>query len=415
LPDYNFNSGDAFVMNAVGIDVSKGKSTVAVLRPFGEVVASPFDVAHTGSDLTALVDFLKKLRGETKVVMEATGNYFEPIARYLHEQNIFVSVVNPVLISDFGGNTLRKPKTDKKDSLKIASYALSYWVDLKEYVPQKDLRKSLKLLNRQYQHASKLKTMMNNNLISLLDLTYPGINKLFTSPPRDSDGHEKWVDFVLSFPHCDMISKLTIKAFSRKYKKWCNNNSYHFTETACKKIYDFSKDCISGVPSEESTVFAVIQAATMLNSATEYCHAIQLEMNRAAAQLPEYDTVMSMYGVGKAVGPQLIAEIGDPRRFHSRKAITAYFGYDSEDDDSGQKISKTNPMTKKGSGALRRTIFIIMQVLLQTKPVDNPVYDFLIKKQSEGKHYYSYMNAAANKFLRIYYARVKEVLIAAEP
>lgn len=402
-------------MNAVGIDVSKGKSTVAVLRPFGEVVASPFDVAHTGSDLKALADFVKKLRGETKVVMEATGNYYEPIARYLHEQSIFVSVVNPVLISDFGGNTLRKPKTDKKDSLKIASYALSYWVELKEYVPQEDLRKSLKLLNRQYQHASKLKTMMNNNLISLLDLTYPGINKLFTSPARESDGHEKWVDFVLAFPHCDMISKLTIKAFSRKYKKWCNSNSYYFTEAACERIYDFSKDCISGIPSEKSTVFAAIQAAKMLNSATENCHTIQLEMNRAAAQLPEYDTVMSMYGVGKAVGPQLIAEIGDPRRFHSRKAITAYFGYDSEDDDSGQKISKTNPMTKKGSGALRRTLFIIMQVLLKTKPVDNPVYDFLIKKQSEGKHYYSYMNAAANKFLRIYYARVKQVLVAAEP
>lgn len=75
--------------------------------------------------------------------MEATGNYFESIARYLHEQNIFVSVVNPVLISDFGGNTLRKPKTDKKDSVKIASYALTYWLDLKEYTPQEDLRKSL--------------------------------------------------------------------------------------------------------------------------------------------------------------------------------------------------------------------------------------------------------------------------------
>ena len=43
-------------MNAVGIDVSKGKSTVAVLRPYGEVVVSPFDVAHTGSDLRALAD-----------------------------------------------------------------------------------------------------------------------------------------------------------------------------------------------------------------------------------------------------------------------------------------------------------------------------------------------------------------------
>ena len=401
-------------MNAVGIDVSKGKSTVAVLRPFGEVVASPFDVAHTGSDLKILADFIKKLLGESKVVMEATGNYYEPIARYLHEQNIFVSVVNPVLISDFGGNTLRKPKTDKKDSLKIASFALTYWLELKKYVPQEDLRKSLKLLNRQYQQASKLKTMMNNNLISLLDLTFPGINKLFTSSSRESDGHEKWVDFVLAFPHCDMISKLTIKAFSKKYKKWCASNSYYFTEGACERIYDYSKDCISSVSLEESTAFAVIQAAKMLNSAIENCHAIQLEMNRIAAQLPEYDTVMSMYGVGKSVGPQLIAEIGDTRRFHSRKAITAYFGYDSENNDSGKKVSISNPMTKKGSGALRRTLFIIMQVLLQTKPIDNPVYDFLIKKQSEGKHYYSYMNAAANKFLRIYYARVKEVLIATD-
>ncbi len=401
-------------MNAVGIDVSKGRSTVAVLNSSKDVVALPFDIYHTGSDLKVLADFIKELHGETKVVMEATGNYYETIARYLHEQNIFVSVVNPVLISDFGGNTLRKPKTDKKDSLKIASYALSYWYDLKEYVPQEDLRKSLKLLNRQYQQASKLKTMMNNNLISLLDLTFPGINKLFTSPSRESDGHEKWADFVLAFPHCEMISKLTIKAFSKKYKKWCTGNSYYFTEASCEKIYDFAKDCISSVSPTESTVFAVIQAARMLNSAIENCHAIQLEMNRVAAQLPEYDTVMSMYGVGKAVGPQLIAEIGDPRRFHSRKAITAYFGYDSESNDSGQKVSKSNAMTKKGASALRRTLFIIMQVLLQTKPVDNPVYDFLIKKQSEGKHYYSYMNAAANKFLRIYYARVKEVLTAAE-
>ena len=401
-------------MNAVGIDVSKGKSTVAVLRPYGEVVASPFDVAHTGSDLRALADLIKKLPGETKVVMEATGNYYESIARCLHEQNIFVSVVNPVLISDFGGNTLRKPKTDKKDSVKIASYALNYWLDLREYTPQEDLRKSLKLLNRQYQQSIKLKTMMNNNLISLLDLTFPGINKLFTSPSRESDGHEKWVDFVLEFPHCDMISKLTIKSFTRKHMKWCSNNSYYFTESSCEKIYAFAKECVSSVSSDEAIVFSVVQAAKMLVSATENCHAIQTEMNRVASKLPEYDTVMNMYGVGKAVGPQIMAEIGDPRRFHSRKAITAYFGYDSENNDSGQKTTRSNPMTKKGSGVLRRTLFIIMQVLLKTKPQDNPVYDFLIKKQSEGKHYYSYMNAAANKFLRIYYAKVKEVLHTTE-
>ena len=38
-------------MNAAGIDVSKGKSMVAVFRPFNEMVAKPFKVRHTGSEL----------------------------------------------------------------------------------------------------------------------------------------------------------------------------------------------------------------------------------------------------------------------------------------------------------------------------------------------------------------------------
>ena len=51
-----------------------------------------------------------------------------------------------------------------------------------------------------------------------------------------------------------------------------------------------------------------------------------------------------------------------------------------------------------------------MKVLLITKPTDNPVYEFIDKKRSEGKNYYSYMTAASAKFLRIYYAKVNEVL-----
>ena len=54
-------------MNSVGIDISKGRSTVAVMRPFGEVVISPFEVHHTDSELSALARRLKSLNGETRV------------------------------------------------------------------------------------------------------------------------------------------------------------------------------------------------------------------------------------------------------------------------------------------------------------------------------------------------------------
>lgn len=397
-------------MNAVGIDVSKGKSTIAILQPHGIVVATPYDVPHTGSDLKALAAAIKKLRGETRVVMEATGNYYEPIARFLHEQGIFVSVVNPMLISDFGGNTLRKPKTDQKDAVKLALYTLTYWLDLKQYQPQEDLRKALKMLNRQHTQAIKVQTMLNNNLISQLDLTFPGINKMFTSHAREKDGHLKWVDFVQEFPHSDKVAKLTPSVFMKKYQRWCEKNGYYYRSAKAEEIHAFARETVSAVSADDSILLIVRQAATLLIAALENASKLQAEMNRIAAMLPEYETVMNLYGVGDKIGPQLMAEIGDTRRFHSRKAITAYFGYDSENDDSGQRQSKSNPITKKGPSALRRTLFTIMLVLIQNQPADNPVYQFPDRKRAEGKHYYCYMTAAANKFLRIYYAKVNEVL-----
>ena len=103
---------------------------------------------------------------------------------------------------------MRKVKTDKKDALKLASFALDKWIDLREYIPAEDIRKTLKILNKQYIQYNKLLVMQKNNLISLLDNVFPKANTLFTSPQRASDGHEKWVDFILKFWHIDCVSKL---------------------------------------------------------------------------------------------------------------------------------------------------------------------------------------------------------------
>ena len=52
-------------------------------------------------------------------------------------------------------------------------------------------------------------------------------------------------------------------------------------------------------------------------------------MQSLAASLPEYPVVMEMFGVGPALGPQLMAEIGDVRRFHSKKSLVAFAGIDA--------------------------------------------------------------------------------------
>lgn len=133
-------------MNAVGIDVSKGKSTVAIMRPFGEVVAEPFEVSHTDADLRKLACFLEKLPGKTRIVMEYTGSYWQPIAKVLHDAGLFVSAVNALLIYKYGNNSIRKGKTDKLDALKIANYCLDRWTDLERYAPADQIRQTLKTL-----------------------------------------------------------------------------------------------------------------------------------------------------------------------------------------------------------------------------------------------------------------------------
>ena len=395
------------MLNAVGIDVSKGRSTVAVLQPGGVVIRKPFDVYHNQSDLNDLTSYIKSLGGDTKVVLECTGRYHRPVVDALHRAGIFVSAVNPHLIKNFGNNTIRKVKTDPADAKKIARYTLDNWHELREYSDMDATREQLKTMNTQFDFFMKQKTAAKSNLIALLDQTYPGVNNLFESPVR-SDGSEKWVDFAYSFWHVDCVRNISFNAFKDRYKAFCKKHGYIFSEAKAELIYSSAKDLIAPLPKNNVYKDLIRCSIKQLNLESEHVEKLRSDMNTLASQLPEYPVVMSMYGVGTTFGPQLMAEIGDVMRFTHREALTAFAGVDPGRDDSGQRVSKSVQASKCGPARLRKTLFLIMSCLLQNMPEDDPVYRFLDKKRSEGKEYYVYMTAGANKFLRIYYGKVKE-------
>ncbi|EOS40890.1 hypothetical protein C809_03788 [Lachnospiraceae bacterium MD335] len=398
-------------MNAVGIDVSKGKSTVTIRRPGDIVVMSPRDIPHTQSAINDLIAQIKELDGDTKVCMEHTGRYYEPVAAWLSDAGIFVSAVNPMLIKEFGDDSLRSPKTDKADSKKIARYTLDRWAKLKQYGSMDKTRNQLKTMNRQFGFYMDQKTAMKNNLIALLDQTFPGANNFFDSPAR-SDGSQKWVDFVYTYWHVDCVRSKSLDAFTEHYQNWCKRKGYNFSAAKATAIYQLSSDMIAVFPKDDGTKMLVRQAVAMLNTASETVESLRVKMDETASTLPEYPVVMAMNGVGPTLGPQLMAEIGDVTRFTHRGALTAFAGVDPGKDESGQHVRKSVPTTKKGSPYLRKTLFQIMDGLIKRSPVDDPVYAFMDKKRTQGKPYYVYMTAGANKFLRIYYGRVREYLSA---
>ena len=396
-------------MISVGIDVSKGKSTACAIKPYGEIVAGPFEFQHMETDLRSLCDMFLKMNDEVRFVMEATGIYHLPVATYLKEHGMFVSVINPYEMKQYRARGLRKVKTDRADSIAIAGYGIDRWYSLKEFQVSQDIYAELKLLSRQYHHHMQLRISALLGLTHLLDYTMPGI-KCELQGWREDSGRDKLGDFADKYWHYDNITKLSESKFISHYCKWAERKGYHQNQSKAAKIYSMAKEGIPTIPANQTTKMLVHEAVEVLKRVNETLSTILARMKELAKSLPEYPVVRAMGGVGETLAPRLMADIGDVRRFHSSKGLIAFVGIDAPPYQSGQFVGSERHISKRGSSAIRKTGYEVMRSLkTHREPEDSAVYHFILKKESEGKPKKVAKIAGLNKFLRIYYSRVQEV------
>ena len=181
------------------------------------------------------------------------------------------------------------------------------------------------------------------------------------------------------FWHCECICGLSEKAFTAKYHKWCRKHRYKFCEDKTLDIYSSACGHFGVIPKTDTAKLLVEQAVFQIRATSTTLAALKQEMQSLAASLPEYPVVMGMFGIGPALGPPLMAEIGDVRRFHSKKALVAVAGIDAPPYQFGQMDVRSHSISKRGSASLRRTLFLVMSVILQHAPMNEPVYQFMNK------------------------------------
>ena len=395
-------------MISVGIDVSKDKSTVCMLRPYGEVVEAPYNIDHTEQALNTLIERIKSFDEDVKVVLEATGGYHQVVVAKLLTSNIFTVVVNPYIMKKYCAATLRKAKTDKIDSIRIANYGIDHWFSMTAYCPPDEIYKELKLLGRQYEQYVRLKVGCKIQLTNLLDGVMPGIKSILQGTVPAYSTKDKLCDFVEKYWHYDNIKKMSEKQFLSDYEKWTKRKGYRYNESQAIAIYQLSKNNIPTLKSSTpSTKMLVLQAVKSVREAEFTLSLIISQMQEIASTLPEYSVVREMKGVGDVLSVRLIGEIGDVRRFRNGSSLVAFAGIDAPPYESGKFVGTNRNISKRGSSTLRKIGYEIMHSLKVSKPTeDSAVYDFIIKKENEGKPKRVAKIAGLNKFLRIYYARV---------
>ena len=395
-------------MIAVGIDVSKSKSTVAILNGDGSIRAKPFNVRHTADELLALVNYIKGTSEVPTILMEPTSHYHYPLLKAFQDANLPVCLINPYQMKKYGDTALRKAKTDKRDSLRIAQYALEKSYSLIPYTPSDQKYEDLRFLSRQYSQRISILTVNKVQLLALLDQTMPGITSLLPLKSRDPDNCVL-LRFVKRFKSFDMIRKMGKTRFLESFQLLVRKTKDRCAGTKGLRIYELALNSVTTRGDNPLMAMTQEQCVALISTSQKAADEINLQMRTIAETLPEYKVLRSMAGVGDRLGPVILAEIGDIRRFHSGKALNAYAGNDAPPYQSGQFESRNRHISKRGNPALRKACFEVMQALKLTKPQDDPVYLFLAKKEQEGKPYNVAKMAAVNKFLRIYYARVMEL------
>ena len=389
----------------VGIDVSKGKSTVAILSIEGEVIEEPFEINHDINGLNLLEEKLKDIpKEDLKIVMEETGTYHLPVLGYLLDKGYFVVAENALKIKKYLDRGLRKAKTDKKDSYKLAEYICDNWYKLNKVRENDETYDNLRFLSRQYINNINVQVKQKNNFSNLCDLLFPGYYQML-----DENNFILGLEIFKKYYHPEIVTNKKQSQFVDEIDKLAKELGHKGAGiTLANKIYLLAQKTISPRPNNEFAQLSAISCADALILTIKTTAIIITEMDKLARELPEYDVISEIPGCGKKLTSRVIAEIGDVRRFKNAGSIIAYAGLDAPPYQSGQFEATNRHISKRGNKYLRKTGYEVMKSIKSSCISENDLKSYIIKKENEGKLKKVAKIAGLNKFLRMYYGIVKK-------
>ena len=389
----------------VGIDISKGKSTIAILSVVGEVIEEPFEIEHDINGLNLLEEKIKDIpKEDLKIVMEETGTYHLPILGYLLDKGYFVVAENALKIKKYLDRGLRKAKTDKKDSLKLAEYVCDNWYKLNKVRENEEIYDNLRFLSRRYLDKIAIQTKEKISFSNLCDLLFPGYYQLL-----NENTFILGLEIFKKYYHPEIIINKKQSQFVAEIDKLARKLGHKGAGiTLANKVYNLALKTISPRPNNKYAQLSVECCVDELILTIKSSNKIISEMDKLARELPEYNVINEIPGCGKKLTSRVIAEIGDVRRFKNAGSIIAYAGLDAPPYQSGQFEATNRHISKRGNKYLRKTGYEVMKSIKSSCKSDNELKSYIIKKENEGKLKKVAKIAGLNKFLRIYYGIVKK-------
>lgn len=375
-------------MRFIGIDIASEVHVVAVVDEHGEVLLKPTRFSEDAAGYTKLFELVGAC-ASSLVAMEATGHYWRNLFAALAARGFAIALLNPLRTHRFAAEDLERTKTDEVDALQIARFAAQKRpaVTVLPDTAQDELREMVRLRDRMMQDF----TDRVRDLHRLVDLGFPEFNryvKTLDSELASAILHE--YPTAQAFVGAS-VKKLAALRYDGRHKVGPE------LATALMEAAKISVGAHHGVAYR----LQVRYACEDLDLLRGRLRSIDGDIERKLAEHEVGTLLSSIDGIGPQTAARLIAELGDPSRFHDVKALAAYVGVVPATRQSGKSKGRRAGLTSYGNATLRAALWMPTLAAVQRNPVIKAYYARLV---AQGKLPKVALIAAMHKLLRIVYA-----------
>ena len=379
----------------LGIDIAKVNHVASLIDEDGSILVKAIKFTNSNEGLQKLIDSISSYdSSKIYCAMEATGTYWLSLFSALTDKGFNVSVFNPYQIKSFrGAYTNRKQKNDVIDSIIIANF-LNFNGPDQTSLPNDDLL-ALKNLTRYrsnlVDNISKAKTQVKG----ILNKVFPEYSDSFS----DIFG-EASKQILINCPTPYEIVNFNTRKLANLLKK--ASKGRHSTDKV-REIKELAKNSFGIKFTGDACSFEIKQLVNQIIFLEKQVDDLELKIKSIYSKLDTH--LQSIPGIGEALAPVILAEIGDINNFSTPSKLTAFAGIDPSENQSGNKKSTDEKTSKRGSPYLRHAIYQAAFIASNNDPV---MHEYYLKKRAEGKHHYVALAGVERKILGIVYHVLKE-------
>lgn len=380
-----------------GADIAKMDHVIGAVDETGAEIAKPMQFKNSEAGFERCIAWLESVaesEDDVFVGMEATGHYWMACFAYLTAAGYRVCVVNPMQVHAMRKlKSLSGVKNDRIDAWLIAETLRQGDYDQTRLAT--DEVQALKQLTRYHQSLKQELATVKTQAICVLDAYFPEYASLFS----DMFGAAS----LKVLAECPTPSEVNRKRASTIAKLLSEGSRGRLGEAKAAQVKVSAKSSVGIRLGEDAAAFQIRAMVSQVEFLNATVAKVEAEVASLLARVEP--NITTIPGVSTTTGAQIVAEVGDVRRFKSAASIVKYAGLNSGVDESGKFSADGVPITKHGSPYLRRSLWLAANRARQYDPKLKAFYD---KKRREGKPHRVAVTAVARKLCHVVYAVMRD-------